>query len=67
MAVEIARSLAEIDTKVKELNKTLKEGAAETRELDKALKLDPKNAEAVEKKMTALSSAVGQLRKRSRS
>jgi signal transduction histidine kinase len=42
MAIEIARSLEEIDNKVKNLNKTLKEGMAETRELDKALKLTTK-------------------------
>lgn len=46
MAVEIARSLEEIDRKVKDLNKTLRSSAAETRELDKALRLDSKNADA---------------------
>lgn len=52
MAVEIARSLEEIDRKVKDLNKTLKKAStSEIKELDKALKLDSKNAEAVSKKM----------------
>ncbi|MCL2796852.1 MAG: hypothetical protein FWD58_02195 [Firmicutes bacterium] len=59
MAVEIARSLEEIDGKVKALTKTLKALGEETRELDKALKLDPKNIDASAKKMTALQSAVG--------
>jgi phage-related minor tail protein len=59
MAAEIARSLEEIDNKVKALNKTLKASGDETRELDKALKLDPKNIEAASKKMTALQTAVG--------
>jgi phage-related minor tail protein len=59
MAVEIARSLEEIDNKVKGLNKTLRESSAETKELDKALKLDPKSAEKAEKKMKALQTAVG--------
>lgn len=59
MAVEIARSLEEIDQKVKELNKTLKASGEETKELDKSLKLDPKNTEAVTKKMGALQTAVG--------
>ena len=59
MAVEITRSLEEIDSKVKVLNKTLKAAGEETRELDKSLRLDSKNIEAVSKKMTALQSAVG--------
>lgn len=59
MAVEIVRSLADIDLKVKELNKTLRSSSNETRELDRALKLDNKNVEAVGKKMTSLQTAVG--------
>jgi phage-related minor tail protein len=59
VAVEIVRSLADIDLKVKELNKTLRSSSNETRELDRALKLDNKNVEAVGKKMTALQTAVG--------
>jgi phage-related minor tail protein len=58
MAVEIARSLEEIDNKVKALNKTLKAAGNETKELDKSLKFDSKNTEAA-KKMTALQTAVG--------
>lgn len=54
MAVEIVRSLADIDLKVKELNKTLRSSSNETRELDKALRLDSKNAEAATKKMNVL-------------
>lgn len=59
MAVEIVRSLADIDLKVKELNKTLRSSSNETRELDRALKLDNKNVEAVGKKMNSLQTAVG--------
>ena len=59
MAVEIVRSLADIDLKVKELNKTLRSSSSETRELDRALKLDNKNVEAVGKKMNSLQTAVG--------
>jgi phage-related minor tail protein len=59
MALEIARSLEEIDRKVKDLNKTLRSSSAETRELDKALRLDSKNADAVTKKMSALQTSVG--------
>jgi hypothetical protein len=40
------------------LNKILHEGAAETKELDKALKLDPKSAETCAKKMESLQTAV---------
>lgn len=59
MAVEIVRSLADIDLKVKELNKTLRSSSNETRELDKALRLDSKNAEAATKKMNVLQTSVG--------
>jgi hypothetical protein len=59
LAVEIARSLTEIDQKVKGLNKTLRESSNETRELDKALRLDSKNTEAVTQKMSTLQTAVG--------
>ena len=59
MATEIGRSLEEIDQKVKGLNKTLRASTDETKELDKALKLDPKSAETVERKMQTLQTAVG--------
>lgn len=59
MAIEIARSLGEIDRKVSTLNKTLRTSSNETRELDKALRLDPKSAETVERKMQKLQTAVG--------
>jgi len=59
LAVEIARSLTEIDQKVKGLNKTLRESSNETRELDKALRLDSKNTEAIAQKMSTLQTAVG--------
>ena len=60
MATEISRSLAEIDTKVKSLNKSLREGATESKVLDAALKLDPADTEAVVRKMGALQESVGQ-------
>jgi phage-related minor tail protein len=59
MATEIGRSLEDIDIKVKALNKTLSASTAETKELDKALKLDPKATETVERKMGTLQTAVG--------
>lgn len=59
MATEIGRSLEEIDQKVKGLNKTLKASTDETKALDAALKLDPKSAETVERKMQSLQTAVG--------
>ena len=59
MAVEISRSLEDIDQKVKALNKTLKESSNETKELDKALKIDGKNIEAAGNKMQSLQTAVG--------
>lgn len=59
MAVEITRSLEEIDRKVKELNSTLRASSTETRELNRALRLDSKNAEAVAKKMDVLQTSIG--------
>ena len=59
MAIEITRSLEDIDRKVKELNSTLRASSTETRELDKALKLDSKNTEAAAKKMDVLKTSVG--------
>jgi phage-related minor tail protein len=51
--------LEEIDGNVKALNKTLKDSANETKELDKALKLDSKSAETVDRKMQSLGKQVG--------
>ena len=59
MAIEIARSLGDLDRKVKELNKTLRSSSNETKELDKALKLDSKNSDAVVQKMNVLQTSVG--------
>ena len=59
MAIEITRSLEDIDRKVKELNSTLRASSTETRELDRALKLDSKNTEAAAKKMDVLKTSVG--------
>lgn len=59
MSKEIGRSLGEIDSKVKALNATLRVSADNTRELDKALKLNPKDIETAEKKMAALKNTVG--------
>jgi len=58
--VEVGRSLDSIDQKVKKLNETLKQASDQTRELDKAIKLDPKNIEASTKKMRLLKEQVGQ-------
>lgn len=57
MALEIGRSISEIDNKVKELNKTLKVSGENTKELDKAL--DPKSAETAERKLRSLHTTVG--------
>lgn len=59
MAVEISRSLDEIDNKVKTLNKSLKESNDTTKELDKAMRLDSKNIEVAAQKMSVLQNAVG--------
>jgi uncharacterized phage infection (PIP) family protein YhgE len=57
--MEIGRSLDEIDAKVKKLNETFKQSTAQTRELDKALKLDPKSIEAAAQLMQNLQTQIG--------
>ena len=57
--MEVGRSLDEIDQKVKKLNQTLKQSTDLTRELDKSIKLDPKNTEAVAGKMKNLQTQIG--------
>ena len=58
--MEVGRSLDSIDQKVKKLNETLKQASDQTRELDKAIRLDPKNIEASRKKVQLLKDQVGQ-------
>lgn len=57
--MEVGRSLDDIDQKVKKLNASLKMSTDQTKELDKAIKLDPKNTEAVASKMKNLQNQVG--------
>lgn len=58
--MEVGRSLDSIDQKVKKLNETLRQASDQTRELDKAIRLDPKNIEASRKKVQLLKDQVGQ-------
>ena len=57
--MEVGRSFDVIDQKVKKLNDTIKLATNQTRELDKSLKLDPKNTEASVAKMKLLENQVG--------
>lgn len=57
--MDIGRSFDELDQKVTKLNKSLSESNSLARELDKAIKLDPKNTEAVANKMKSLQTQVG--------
>ena len=57
--MEVGRSLDEIDQKVKKLNSSLSQSTQLTRELDKSIKLDPKNTEAVTNKMKSLQTQIG--------
>ena len=52
--MEVGRSLDSIDSKVKQLNSSLKLASDQTRELDKSLKLNPKNIDASTKKLELL-------------
>ena len=57
--MEVGRSLEQIDQKVKKLNDSIKQTTSQTRELDKALKLDSKNTEASAQKMKNLETQIG--------
>lgn len=57
--MEVGRSFDEIDQKVKKLNESLKLATSQTKELDKAVQLNPKNTEAVTNKMKSLQNQVG--------
>ena len=57
--MEVGRSLDEIDAKVKELNATLRESTAQTKEMDKALKLDPKATEVAVRRVQSLKTEIG--------
>lgn len=57
--MEVGRSLDQIDQKIKRLNSSIKESTSLTKELDKAIKLDSKNIDAVETKMKTLQNQIG--------
>ncbi len=57
--MQIGRSLDEIDQKVRGLNSSLRESTQQTRELDKALKLDPKQTELAAQRMRNLETQIG--------
>lgn len=57
--MEVGRSLDQIDQKIKKLNSSIKESTSLTKELDKAIKLDSKNIDAVETKMKTLQNQIG--------
>lgn len=57
--MEVGRSLDQIDNKVRKLNESLRQSTTLTRELDKAIKLDPKNTQAVTSKMQNLKNEIG--------
>lgn len=57
--MEVGRSLDELDQKIKKVNDSLKQSTAQTRELDKAIKLDSSNTEAVATKMKNLQTEIG--------
>lgn len=57
--MEVGRSLEQIDQKVKKLNDSIRQTTSQTRELDKALKLDSKNTEASAQKMKNLETQIG--------
>ena len=54
MATRVGRSLDEIDGKVKQLNKSIKDSTKETRSLDRSLRLDPRNVALAKQRMQQL-------------
>jgi len=60
MATQVGRSLSEIDNKVRQLAVSIKESTKKTKELDRTLKLDPRNTQVVGQQMRALGTQIGQ-------
>lgn len=54
MATEVTRSLSEIDSKIKQLDSSIKACSAATRSLNKSLKLDPSSADLIASKTANL-------------
>lgn len=57
--MEVGRSLDKLDQKIKQVSDSLKYTTSQTKELDKALKLDSKNTEASTQKMKNLETQIG--------
>ena len=51
---QVMRNLSEIDAELKKINSTLRAAASDSRALDKALKLDPRNIQTSKARMSAL-------------
>jgi len=60
MATQVGRSLSEIDNKVRQLNVSLKASQKESKELDRTLKLDPRNIQVAAQRMQGLRNQIGQ-------
>ena len=60
MATKVGRSLDEIDGKVKQLSQSIKDSTKKTKELDRTLKLDPRNTQVAAQQMRALGTQIGQ-------
>jgi len=59
MATQVGRSLSEIDSKVRELNSSIKQSVKVTKDLDRTLKLDPKNIRVAAQNMQGLRNQIG--------
>ena len=59
MATQVDRSLSEIDSKVRELNSSIKQSVKVTKDLDRTLKLDPKNIRVAAQNMQGLRNQIG--------
>jgi|GEM_PF-5533834 len=54
MATKVGRSIDDIDAKVRQLNQNIKDGTKKTKELDRTLKLDPRNTSVAAQQMRNL-------------
>ena len=58
MATKVGRSLGEIDGKIRQLNQSIKESSKNTKELDRTLKLDPRNTQVAAQHMRGLATQI---------
>ena len=64
ITIEIGGDTTKLDKALGSVNKNVKSTQSELREVEKLLKLDPKNTEALEQKQKLLAKAVGETKEK---